>query len=230
MAFYLGSCQVDNLNSIYYISNSFLESENLFLQRQFSQYSSNISAIGAYAFYSYSALTSISLSQAISIGDNAFYRCGALTSVSLSKATSIGSYAFAYCSALTSISLPQATSIGNHAFYSCLRLASINLPQATSIGSNAFTSCISLASVSLPKATLIGSSAFRTCYHLLSLYLTGSSIVSLASTTAFTSTPISTYTTSTGGVYGSIFVPASLYNSYKTAKNWSVYSSRFVSV
>lgn len=33
-----------------------------------------------------------------------------------------------------------------------------------------------------------------------------------------------------GGVYGSIFVPASLYASYISANNWSAYSRRFVSV
>lgn len=36
--------------------------------------------------------------------------------------------------------------------------------------------------------------------------------------------------TSTGGIYGSIYVPASLLASYKTATNWITYSSRFVGV
>ena len=49
-------------------------------------------------------------------------------------------------------------------------------------------------------------------------------------TSTFTSTPIAGYTTSTGGVYGSIFVPASLYDRYISATNWVTYSSRFVSV
>ena len=44
------------------------------------------------------------------------------------------------------------------------------------------------------------------------------------------STPISNYTSSTGGVYGSIYVPASLYNDYVTDTNWSAYSARIVSV
>ena len=124
---------------------------------------------------------------------------------------------------------PVISEIGNYAFYNCIALDSVNLPQATSIGAYAFVNCTSLTSISLPKATSIGSYAFRSCYHLLSLYLMGGSVVSLASTTAFTSTPISTYTTSTGGVYGSIFVPASLYSSYLTATNWSIYSARIVS-
>jgi hypothetical protein len=58
----------------------------------------------------------------------------------------------------------------------------------------------------------------------------GSSIPSLAYTNAFYSTPIAGYTASTGGVYGSIYVPASMLESYKTANNWSYFSDRFVGV
>ena len=98
------------------------------------------------------------------------------------------------------------------------------------VGSHAFEYCPSLTSINLPQVTTIGSYAFASCYNLLTLSLPGNSVVSLASTTVFNSTPISTYTTSTGGVYGSIYVPASLYNSYITATNWSVYSARIVSI
>jgi hypothetical protein len=44
---------------------------------------------------------------------------------------------------------------------------------------------------------------------------------------AFRSTPIAGYTDS-AGKYGSIYVPASLLASYKTATNWTYFSSRFV--
>ena len=76
---------------------------------------------------------------------------------------------------------------------------------------------------------MISSYAFAYCYNLLSVYLLGSSIPLITSTT-FSSTPIAGYTTSTDGVYGSIYVPASLYNDYISATNWSVYSARIVSV
>ena len=212
-----------------------------------------ISEIGGYAFRNCSALTSVSLPKVASIADYTFYSCSSLASINLPQATSIGNYAFYGCGSLTSINLPQATSIGNYAFYSCSHLASINLPQVTLIGSdafgycdyrsltsinlpqatligdNAFSCCWYLTSINLPQVTSIGSYAFRNCYKLLSLYLLGSSIVSLAATNVFIKTPISTYTTSTSGVYGSIFVPASLYSSYLTAKNWSIYSARIVS-
>lgn len=96
------------------------------------------------------------------------------------------------------------------------------------IGSYAFADCISLTTVNLYNVTSIKTYAFGSCYNLLSVYLLGNSIPSLAST-AFYSTPISTYTTSTGGIYGSIFVPASLYSDYLVANGWSYYSSCIVS-
>ena len=53
-------------------------------------------------------------------------------------------------------------------------------------------------------------------------------IVSLGNKNAFYNTPMSksTYT----GSFGSIYVPASLVNSYKTATNWSTYSARITSI
>ena len=53
---------------------------------------------------------------------------------------------------------------------------------------------------------------------------------SLGLSTIFASSPISNYTTSTGGVQGSIFVPESLYSAYVESNNWSVYADRFVSL
>ena len=55
-------------------------------------------------------------------------------------------------------------------------------------------------------------------------------MIALQNINAFTSTPISNYTTSTGGVYGSIYVPESLYSSYIASTNWVTYSDRFVSL
>ena len=125
---------------------------------------------------------------------------------------------------------PYLSEVGDYAFAYCRSLTSVNLPQATSIGKAAFYGCTSLASIDLPLITTIVSYAFRNCYNLLSLYLLGYSIPILTSINAFYLTPISTYTTSTGGIYGSIYVPASLYSSYLTATNWSIYSSRIVSI
>ena len=142
----------------------------------------------------------------------------------------IKTFAFHEQKSLTSINLPNCNYIGSGAFGNCYNLSSINLPNCSYISYGAFTECYSLTSISLPNCSYIGDGVFMRCYNLLSVYLLGSSIPSLPSTSAFLSTPISTYTTSTGGRYGSIYVPTSLYNNYLTATNWSVYSARIVSV
>jgi hypothetical protein len=55
----------------------------------------------------------------------------------------------------------------------------------------------------------------------------GSSIPSIANTTfVYTTLSLSSYL----GYYGSIYVPASLLASYKTAQYWSQYSSRMVGI
>lgn len=169
-------------------------------------------------------------SRVTNIGSNAFQSCSSLTIVSFPVATTIKEYAFYKCTSLTTASFPSATSIGDYAFYRCSSLTTTSFPAVTYIGSNTFYTCRVLPTISFSVVTSIGRYAFQCCYKLLSLYLLGSSIPTLASTDVFISTPISSYTTSTGGVYGSIYVPASLYSSYKTATNWTVYSSRFVSV
>lgn len=210
----------------------------------------NAADIGSYAFMNCSALTAASFPNTVSIGTYAFVSCYALTTVSFPSATSIGNYAFAYCS-LTTASFPSVISIGNYAFQSCSSLTTadfsnatsigsyafgfcsslttISFPNATYIGSDAFRNCISLTTVSLPNVTLIGSYAFRNCYNLLSFYLLGSSVPVLAAS-VFIYTPIGGNTASTGGVYGSIFVPESLVSDFKAAANWSAYSDRIVGI
>ena len=169
-------------------------------------------------------------SRVSTIGSYAFCGCSNLTSIDLPQVTSIGTYAFSQCYSLTTINLPKCISIGGIAFASCQNLTSINLLECTSIGNSVFDGCYSLTMVSLPKCIYIGNYAFNYCYNLLSLYLLGSSVPTLSNISAFKSTPISNYTTSTGGVYGSIYVPASLYSNYITATNWSIYSARIVSM
>ena len=185
------------------------EAEDGLVTRTLSSYeNSRVSYIGSLAFYSYPSLITANFPNVISIGTSAFY----------------------HCNSLTTMSAPNVTNLGNYAFYYCYALTTASFPNVTSIGSYTFRYCSSLITASFPNVISIGSYAFGSCYNLLSVYLLGSSIPTLISTNVFLSTPISDYTTSTGGVYGSIYVPASLYSSYKTATNWTTYSSRFVSV
>lgn len=93
-----------------------------------------------------------------------------------------------------------------------------------SIPSYGFVGQSLLEEVILPQCTIIKDNAFYNCISLQSLYLLTSSVCTLSNSNAFYSTPIenSTYTDS----FGSIYVPASLVNSYKAAENWSYYSNR----
>ena len=120
------------------------------------------------------------------------------------------------CSALVSASLPQCTAISNYAFAYCLSLTTVLMPKCTTVGSSAFYSCVNLNILYLSDCQTIGSNAFAGC-SVLSLYLLGSSVA----------TP--SYTV---GLYGnfSIYVPASLYDTYVITQYWSTYSTHFVSL
>ena len=195
-----------------------------------ASFSSSLSEIPYYAFAWNSKLTAITATGVTSIGSSAFQNCYALNSVNFSNCVFVGTSAFYNCSHLASINLPNINYIYSNTFRYCSSLTSVTFPEVSTIGTSAFANCLRLSYVNLSKLTNISSYAFSMCNNLISVYLTNSVVATLASTTVFTSTPISNYTTSTGGVYGSIYVPASLYDAYISATNWSVYSSRFVSI
>jgi hypothetical protein len=134
-------------------------------------------SIGNYAFFSCSALTSITIPVGVtSIGDYAFTYCSALASVTIpASVASIGNYAFYYCSGLTSVTIPDSVaSIGDYAFWHCTDLTSVTIPASvTSIGSYAFEYC-ALTSITIPNGvTSIGNSAFSYC-ALTSVMIPGS--------------------------------------------------------
>ena len=101
------------------------------------------------------------------IGDYAFYGCSSLTSITIpNSVTSIGECAFESCDGLISVDIPNSvTSIGDDAFYSCSSLTSIDIPNSvTSIGSYTFRGCSSLTSIDIPSSvTSIGNGAFCDC-------------------------------------------------------------------
>ncbi len=77
------------------------------------------------------------------IDDYAFFSCTALTSVSAPSVTTINYYSFAYCDALTTVDFPAATTIGYYAFAYCDALTSMSLATEdgvalSSVGSTAF--------------------------------------------------------------------------------------------
>lgn len=210
----------------------------------------SITRIGSYAFASCANLTTVNAPSCSHISERAFQSCSGLTNVSFPLCTYIGPDAFESCTALTAIAFPSCKEIREFAFNGCNNISDISFPACTDIWRQAFTGCDSITSAffpacirissyafysckhlstaSFPTCSYIHSNAFQVCFNLLSLYLLGYSVATLANTNAFSSTPISTYTTSTGGVQGSIFVRQSLLASWKAATNWATYSSRFV--
>mgnify|MGYP001771803854 CR=1 FL=1 len=135
----------------------------------------------------------------------------------------IGNSAFGSCISLSQVSLPMCSYIGSYAFDECKSLSQISIPMCSYIGSYAFRSCGSLKQVSLPKCSYIGNYAFLFCYELNTITIGYSGICSLNNISAFEYTQI---TSSAGDIY----VPASLVNAYKSAKNWSYFSNRIYSI
>ena len=189
----------------------------------------NLSILASYICSGCSALSWVYAPICEHISAYAFSSCSTLASISFSQCIDIGQYAFNGCLALSYASLPKLSNLSNGGFTNCRALSSIDLPACSVINTYAFDGCINMSVVILRNVNTFGNYVFRSCYNLLSLYLLGSTMASYGAN-MFSSTPISNYTTSTGGVYGSIYVPASLYNTYITNTSWKPYSARFVSL
>lgn len=176
-------------------------------------------------------ISTIYNSTASFIGERAFNPCAFLEEATFLNASTVNAMAFMTCTSLQKAILPNVTGVGSSAFNGCYKLASIDLPKASFINVNAFANCVSLSMASLNKLVslrlFIGSNAFYNCSKLMSVYVLGSVLASLNNNGVFTNTPManSTYT----GSFGSIYVPASLVDSYKAATNWSAYADRITS-
>ena len=244
----------DNIVLNYNGGTSASNTEDEIITRTISgQYiNSNVTKIGAGAFYA-CKITSVSCINCISIMSHAFEQCTLLKSMSFpkceviareafrscvsasfktasfSQCTNLGTYAFYACYYLSTAKFPKISSIWDYTFAYCSRLKTTSFPSCINIGLYAFSACKSLATISFPVCQSISSSVFNNCVRLKSLYLMSTSVVTLANSNAFTSTPIGGYST-TAGTFGSIYVPSSLLASYKAATNWTYFSSRFVGV
>ena len=129
--------------------------------------------------------------------------------------------------------MPLCTSLYDSAFTNCTALTSISVPELTRLnGSSIFQNCTSLRMISLPKCSYIsGYYVFSSCSNL-SMFVIGTSYSSVCTLmdpyATFANSPIrySSYL----GYFGSIYVPASLVDAYKTATNWATYSDRITSI
>ena len=176
------------------------------------------SFVASYAFTKY-AIQTVNLPYATYVGEYAFSYCTSLTQVSLPVCSSIYGRAFTECYSLSQMNLPMCRIIDDYAFRDCISLTQMSLPMCSYIGGYAFRDCTSLTQMSLPMCSYIGRYAFVYCSSLSIITIGYSSVCSLADYNAFNNTLITSGT-------GSIYVPASLVDAYKSAQNWSNYSSQ----
>ena len=119
------------------------------------------------------------LESVASIEDSAFYNWSNLTSVILSDSViSIGAFAFELCTNLSGVVIPDSVvSIGYRAFDNCKSLSSVIIPDSvTVIGYKAFGDCKSLINVTIPNRPTeieIGDEAFSGCVNLKSVSIPG---------------------------------------------------------
>ena len=177
------------------------------------------SFVASYAFQNNAKIKTVNLPYATTVGNNAFYRCTLLSQVSLPVCSHIGDNAFQYCRSLSQVDFPVCSHIGNGTFWSCRSLSQLNLPVCRYIGDIAFQNCSSLSQVDLSVCSHIGDAAFQNCYSLSIITIGYSSVCGLIGSNVFNNTKITSST-------GSIYVPASLVDSYKLANNWSYFSTQ----
>lgn len=192
-------------------------------------------SIGIAAFQNCTQLTSVNFPACTRIETSAFYYCSSsLSYVNFPACSYIGTAAFDTCRSLTSVNFPACEYIDRYAFQYCSSLTDIDFPVCMSIGYSTFRNCSSLtsaefgSSISRTINARIYSAAFTNCSKLTTLKLHWLSVATLSNANAFTSTPMSVSTLT--GTWGSIYVPASLVDAYKSATNWAAYASRITAL
>lgn len=171
-------------------------------------------------------LQEINLSLVSSIPYSCFIDCIALSKVSLgTNNITLNQGAFMNCTSLSEITnLSYVINLGFGALQNTA-LSEVNLPNLSimSTSGNNFLDCKSLQTVSLGGTFgSIRKSAFAGCTVLTSLYLLNTdAIIQLNSAAAnvFNSSPLKPG--GLNGVYGSIYVPAALYNDYLANASWA---------
>ena len=150
---------------------------------------SKVTAIGNYAFWYCSTLTSVTIPNSVTtIGHQAFEGCSCLTSITIpSSVTTIGDEAFSGCSGLTSMIVEEnnpvydsrdnsnaiITTSNNTLLSGCKNTIIPN--SVTAIGNYAFYGCSGLTSITIPNSVItIGNSAFSGCSGLTSITIPSS--------------------------------------------------------
>jgi hypothetical protein len=186
---------------------------------------STVKSIGIYAFQSCYNIKKFILPLGLTtIKNNAFHYCYTMKEIVIpSTVTSIGSKAFYYCYSLQSIVVPQGvTSMSANIFEGCYILKDITLhSNITSIGDYSFARLYDVKKFTIPSnVTSIGNYAFRYCGSCKEFDFSECKSVPTLGTSVFDSVPKQMI----------IKVPASLYNTWIAATNWSTYANHIVAV
>lgn len=132
--------------------------------------SSQVTSLGAYAFYLCQNLETTILPASLSlIGQSAFSKTGLKEIIIPSRLRDISRYSFAHCDSLETLIISEGVEIINaDAFYNCDILNSVTLPDSlTTISNYAFGSCEGLNYIKIPKnVNNIMNSAFAQCSGL----------------------------------------------------------------
>ena len=177
------------------------------------------SFVASYAFEGNRNIQTVNLPYATIVYKNAFQRCSSLSQLSLPMCSYIGPYTFRECSSLSQLSLPMCSYIEFSAFQDCRSLKQVSLPMCSYIGGYVFYNCRSLSQMNLPVCSRIIIGTFQRCSSLSIITIGYSSVCILEDSNVFAATQITSST-------GSIYVPASLVDSYKSANNWSYFSTQ----
>ena len=151
------------------------------------------------------------------IGSSAFAYCSNLSEITFNKLSTLHEGAFESCSNLKYTIISNCTSIPKNAFLNCSSLSIIDLINVKEIGSNAFMNCTNLTNVILSSCTNIYPYAFSGCSSLskVVIYNDYNTFCNLESSTSFDKSQNTLF-----------YFKSSTIESYKTAINWSHFSSK----
>ena len=202
-------------------------------------------SVGRNLFYGCTSITNFTINDGVDISNStsAFQNCTSMTNITIPNDATIIPYAFCNnCVLLENINLnDNITKINSNAFYGCSKLPLNILPSnLTTLGTSCFSKCTNISITEIPEGvTNIQSNCFYKCSNLVTLnvlgditvieyesfYNSGLTTLSIPNVSAvpkggsnmFEGTPIDKGT-------GSIYVPDSLVENFKSATNWSGYA------
>lgn len=181
----------------------------------------NVTSIGTCTFYNYLGLKNASLPSTVNISESGWgmyaYEYSLVDVVIPESVANLPEEIFNRCYGLQCVALPgNLTGLYMYSFGSCSSLRRITIPSTvTSISGYAFYGCGSLEKLVIPAGvTSIGGYAFYDCDGMSEFHILAITPPTLGSN-AFDGIPNNCV----------IYVPSASVNAYKSATNWSAYSS-----